>query len=490
MIADLPGDGSLVRRVTVLRTQERIKALAAASGEAPVKIVQQVTASVPASSRQHLPSEKHCELIVEGEFCTTLDGREFLRCDCTSPDGARLLIFFRDENIRKLNDAPIWLMDGTFKTVSPLFEQLYTIHEASDLLRWWEDNYLLGKSRRRVAGGNSTVIIRSSPIFPPSLWNVLALTQDGFPRGNNAVEAWHRRWEILVGAQHLRVSRLITTMKREQARVEDDIEGAIRGQRRRLQNKKQKLRESRLAAALANRDNVDVLHVVPRASGGTVPMRIVKQASGFDGAFAVHGQQHRQRADRATPRPFAGPEHLRPLLGRCFSRTAAGYRYTLCPFDNVTQAEESARWNAYSGVLGVWQGWSAANGSLSGMHYGNGDSCGTLNRSVEVCGLSAVILETFLVDVSEPERCRYAMVLSTPLVCHPDSLLVWPALSDQQRQRWSLADTELFELTGHAAELAQILWESGLGVAPPTPAARPAFASLAVQCHTAYEELA
>lgn len=68
------------------------------------------------------------ELIVEGEFRTTLDGREFLRCDCTSPDGARLLIFFTDENIRKLNDAPIWLMDGTFKTVSPLFEQLYTIH--------------------------------------------------------------------------------------------------------------------------------------------------------------------------------------------------------------------------------------------------------------------------------------------------------------------------------------------------------------------------
>ncbi|KAH6925734.1 hypothetical protein HPB50_009270 [Hyalomma asiaticum] len=359
MITDRPGDGSHkvvskkgthashapdVCRLTVLRTQEGIKALAAASGEAPVKIVQQVTAYAPASSRQHLPSDEalrqivrrkrkaDCphepfavqELIVEGEFRTTLDGREFLRCDCTSPDGAQLLIFFTDENIRKLNDAPIWLMDGTFKTVSALFEQLYTIHgylhghvfpfvyclmtrrtqvayealfeevlnfaadmglalnpktvstdfelaainairttlfpqEASDLLRWWEENYLLGKSRRRVAGGNSTVVIRTPPIFPPSLWNVLALTQDGFPTGNNAVEAWHRRWEILVGAQHVSVFRVITTMKREQARVENNIEGAIRGQPRRLQSKKQKLRESRLAAALANRDNVDVL---------------------------------------------------------------------------------------------------------------------------------------------------------------------------------------------------------------------------------------
>lgn len=55
-------------------------------------------------------------------------------------------------------------------------------------------------------------------------------------------------------------------------------------------------------------------------------MRVVKQASGFDGGFAVHGQQHRQLS-RATPRPFSGPEHLRPLLGRCFSRTAAGYHF-------------------------------------------------------------------------------------------------------------------------------------------------------------------
>lgn len=73
MITDRPGDGSHkvvskkvthashapdVCRVTVLRTQERIKALAAASGEASVKIVQQVTVYVPASSRQHLPSDE------------------------------------------------------------------------------------------------------------------------------------------------------------------------------------------------------------------------------------------------------------------------------------------------------------------------------------------------------------------------------------------------------------------------------------------------
>ncbi|KAH7953514.1 hypothetical protein HPB49_009582 [Dermacentor silvarum] len=93
-------------RVTVLRTQERIKAPAAALGEAPVKIVQQVTADVPASSRQHLLSDEalrqivrrkrkvDCphepsavqELNIEGQFRITIDGREFLRRDCTSAD--------------------------------------------------------------------------------------------------------------------------------------------------------------------------------------------------------------------------------------------------------------------------------------------------------------------------------------------------------------------------------------------------------------------
>ncbi|KAL1441094.1 hypothetical protein MTO96_008839 [Rhipicephalus appendiculatus] len=83
-----------------------------------------------------------------------------------------------------LSFLPTEKVRDAYASLKPLFPQ-----EASDLLRWWEDHYLLGKSRRRVAGGNSTVIIRRPPIFPPSLWNVLALTQDGFPRGNNAVEA-------------------------------------------------------------------------------------------------------------------------------------------------------------------------------------------------------------------------------------------------------------------------------------------------------------
>ncbi|KAH9365381.1 hypothetical protein HPB48_011407 [Haemaphysalis longicornis] len=255
--------------------------------------------------------------------------------------------------------------------------------------------------------------------------------------------------------------------------------------------------------------------------GESVPMRLVKQAAGHNSGLPPAGPlQHQQTTVvRTPPRPFKGPEHLRPLLGRCFSQSTAGYRYTLCPFDNVTQAEESARWNAYNGVLGVWQGWSAANGSLTAMHYTHGDSCGSLNRSVEVRLTCAP--QPSLVSVSEPERCRYAMELAVPTVCHEDALLVWPALGQPQwQQRWHLAHSRhhsgettaqaclltchflcWFQSSrvflsvpycatqGHDAELAQILWEAGLGVAP-TTVARPAWADLAPQCHTVYQELA
>ncbi|KAH7972602.1 hypothetical protein HPB52_013888 [Rhipicephalus sanguineus] len=49
---------------------------------------------------------------------------------------------------------PIEEVQDAYASLKPLFPQ-----EASDLLRWWEDNYLLGRSCRRVAGANSTVIV-------------------------------------------------------------------------------------------------------------------------------------------------------------------------------------------------------------------------------------------------------------------------------------------------------------------------------------------
>ncbi|CAG8473586.1 14218_t:CDS:2, partial [Funneliformis caledonium] len=42
----------------------------------------------------------------------------------------------------------------------------------------------------------------SEPLFPPLLWSVTDNIEYSFPRTQNNVEVWHRRWEILVGRAH------------------------------------------------------------------------------------------------------------------------------------------------------------------------------------------------------------------------------------------------------------------------------------------------
>jgi len=39
-------------------------------------------------------------------------------------------------------------------------------------------------------------------------------------------------------------------------------------------------------------------------------------------------------------------------------------------------------------------------------------------------------------DVTEPQTCEYFVQLTTPLVCHPDSMLVFPTLSDELQDAW------------------------------------------------------
>jgi hypothetical protein len=90
-------------------------------------------------------------------------------------------------------------------------------------------------------------------------------------------------------------------------------------------------------------------------------------------------------------------------------------------YANATQAEQSTAWNAYKGVLGVWQQWHTVNGSFSEMFYHHGDNCAVGFRRVRVrmvCGSD--LGELVLID--EPQRCSYVMVLATSLACDLDPL--------------------------------------------------------------------
>lgn len=40
----------------------------------------------------------------------------------------RLIIFTTKENLQQISTAKVWVVDGTFKTGSPVFMQVYAVH--------------------------------------------------------------------------------------------------------------------------------------------------------------------------------------------------------------------------------------------------------------------------------------------------------------------------------------------------------------------------
>lgn len=171
---------------------------------------------------------------------------------------------------------------------------------------------------------------------------------------------------------------------------------------------------------------------------------------------------------KVKPANFSGPPHLRALLGKCYQLVENSYKYEVCPFQNITQHEQSTRWNPYSGILGNWYDWEIENNTFISMTYKNGDDCGQKSRQVSVrlqCGK-----RTAIVAVSEPSTCCYSMNLSTPLVCHPDSLLVYPVLSKALQQKWDSLEGRLYreEITrqGYNKMLHKVFEEAGLVMDP------------------------
>ena len=99
--------------------------------------------------------------------------------------------------------------------------------ETNEVIQQFEDNYAHGRIRQHLQ--NETVI-RSAPLFPPQLWSVYNSNEMGILRTQNNVEAWHRRWEILVGQSHVGVYRMIEELQKEQQSVDLQVESIIRGE--------------------------------------------------------------------------------------------------------------------------------------------------------------------------------------------------------------------------------------------------------------------
>ncbi|XP_012694351.2 N-acetylglucosamine-1-phosphotransferase subunit gamma [Clupea harengus] len=171
-------------------------------------------------------------------------------------------------------------------------------------------------------------------------------------------------------------------------------------------------------------------------------MKIVEEPNtfGLNNHFLAQGTRLQARTN---PSPVIGPPHLHHLAGKCFSYIESTYKYEFCPFHNITQHEQTFRWNAYSGILGIWQEWEIQNNSFTGMWMREGDPCGNKNRQTKVllaCGNSSK-----LAGVSEPQTCVYSVTFETPLVCHQHSLLVYPTLGEKLQKEWDEAEQARYD---------------------------------------------
>ncbi|XP_004596863.2 N-acetylglucosamine-1-phosphotransferase subunit gamma [Ochotona princeps] len=176
------------------------------------------------------------------------------------------------------------------------------------------------------------------------------------------------------------------------------------------------------------------------APAAALKMKVVEEPNTFGLNNPFLPQTSRLQPKR-EPSPVSGPRHFSQLSGKCFSLVESTYKYELCPFHNVTQHEQTFRWNAYSGVLGVWHEWEIVNNTFVGMWMRDGDSCRGRSRQSKVeltCGKSHR-----LAHVSEPSTCMYALTFETPLACHPHALLVYPALPEALQRRWDKVEQDL-----------------------------------------------
>ncbi|XP_041829690.1 N-acetylglucosamine-1-phosphotransferase subunit gamma isoform X2 [Melanotaenia boesemani] len=171
-------------------------------------------------------------------------------------------------------------------------------------------------------------------------------------------------------------------------------------------------------------------------------MKIVEEPNTFGLNNPFLAQANRLQP-KVTPSPVSGPLHLHHLAGKCFSLTESTYKYEFCPFHNITQHEQSFRWNAYSGILGIWQEWEITNNTFSGMWMRDGDACGTRSRQTKVILVCSTASK--LAQVSEPSTCVYSLTFETPLVCHPHALLVYPTLNEKLQKEWDDAEQARYD---------------------------------------------
>ncbi|VDD92094.1 unnamed protein product [Enterobius vermicularis] len=131
--------------------------------------------------------------------------------------------------------------------------------------------------------------------------------------------------------------------------------------------------------------------------------------------------QHFRDAEAFLNGDYGSDDAWASLKGNCFEMDESQYTYRLCLFDKAIQKERNG---AIEINLGSWHEWSGgATDKYSEQTYNKGQQCWNgPERSTKVileCGEG-----TALVEASEPARCEYRFVLTSPAACPDPNTLV------------------------------------------------------------------
>lgn len=126
---------------------------------------------------------------------------------------------------------------------------------------WFESYYVTGKLNLLEPGTSSTkiTITRKQPLFPPALWSVQLNNDKRFPRTQNNVEGWHRRWNALLDKKKLGLYQTIEKLIEEQVNTKHIIEKAHAAVNKTPPKKKNRQRNDSITKLCESKEKVDLL---------------------------------------------------------------------------------------------------------------------------------------------------------------------------------------------------------------------------------------
>jgi hypothetical protein len=101
---------------------------------------------------------------------------------------------------------------------------------------------------RRMA----TVYRFKKPIFDAEVWNVRDRVVAGEPKTTNSLEAWHRRFNVIIGKSHPNIFEFITRLKAEQSYTELRVDKIYAGNDPIRVKRKQKTQINRVKTIVSN----------------------------------------------------------------------------------------------------------------------------------------------------------------------------------------------------------------------------------------------